>query len=84
MTDWRLQGQDKFLQGVTLIKKTYRPYREKGDHDHCEFCGTQFSELPEDLHVGYVTSDSYHWICEPCFNDFREMFQWSVVADAIL
>jgi hypothetical protein len=22
-------------------------------------------------HQGYVTTDNYHWVCEPCFADFQ-------------
>ena len=79
MTDWRLQGQERYLQGVALSKQTYKKYREGWEHDHCEFCGAKFSEQPEDLHVGYATADRYRWICENCFRDFRDMFQWTVV-----
>jgi hypothetical protein len=79
MSDWRLTGQEKFLKGVSLVKKPYRKYREDWDHDHCEFCWTKFSESPEDLHVGYTTLHDYHWVCQPCFNDFRQMFEWKVI-----
>jgi hypothetical protein len=78
MNDWRLLDQEKYLRGVGLAKKLYRPYRAEWDHDHCEFCGAKFSARPGDLHVGYTTDDGYRWICEPCFNDFNSMFQWKV------
>ena len=71
MTDWRLQGQERFLKGVSLAKQNYRRYREGWEHDHCEFCGAKFSERPEDLNVGYATTDCYHWICEDCYKDFK-------------
>lgn len=76
--DWRLQGQENYLQGVLLEKKQYQKYREGWDHDHCEFCGAKFSEKEKDLNEGYVTTDNYHWICEGCFADFKVRFQWSV------
>lgn len=32
---------------------------------------------------GYVTADdAYHWLCEQCFADFREKFNWTVVPSA--
>jgi hypothetical protein len=79
MDDWRLTNQENFLKGVSLTRKRYQKYREDWDHDHCEFCWTKFSERPEDLHVGYVTLDNYHWICEDCFNDFKKLFGWHLV-----
>ena len=35
---------------------------------------------------GYTTTDAhedgagYHWICKQCFDDFRGLFEWRVVA----
>ena len=79
MNDWRLQGQERFLKGVELRRATYAPYREGWEHDHCEFCGRKFSTRASDIHDGYVTNDGYHWICESCYNDFRESFDWKLV-----
>lgn len=76
MADWRLQGQERFLKAATFRKRQYTPYRVGWDHDHCEFCGTKFSEHHPDLTEGYVTTDGYHWVCERCFDDFREIFEW--------
>ena len=41
--DWRLQGQEKYLKGVTLYFKKYIKYSENWDNDHCEFCWMKFS-----------------------------------------
>ncbi len=80
MNDWRLQGQEKYLKGVTLQKKTYKQFRDGWDHDHCEFCGAKFTEnTPGTLHEGYTTQNNYHWICDPCFTDFNELFEWKVI-----
>ena len=51
------------------------------DHDHCEFCSAKFmvEDLPDALHQGYATKDDYRWICERCFADFRDMFEWKVI-----
>ena len=80
MTDWRLHGQENFLKNVSLVRQQYRKYRDDWDHDHCEFCSAKFSENPTDLNVGYSTLDSYHWVCEECYNDFHRLFQWKLVA----
>ncbi len=78
MSDWRLQGQEKYLAGVLLVKKRYRKRSEDWEHDHCEFCVRKFSERPGDLNEGYATEDEYHWICENCYEDFKKQFQWTV------
>ena len=74
--DWRLQGQEKYLKGVTLERKKYVKYRDGWEHDHCEFCSAKFSLEKGDLHEGYATEDNYRWICDTCFNDFKDLFEW--------
>ncbi len=78
MTDWRLAGQERYLSGVALSKRTWRRRCEEWDHDHCEFCFAKLSESENDLHQGYATEDEQHWICEACYGDFRERFEWQV------
>jgi len=82
-SDWRLQGQEKFIQGVVLVKRPYRshPQNADRDHDHCELCWAKFmvEGNPDSLHEGYSTEDEYRWICKTCFTDFRVMFGWQVV-----
>lgn len=82
-SDWRLQGQEKYLLGVTLVRRRYRRYSATWDHDHCEFCGAKFMVEPSEnlLHEGYATADDYRWVCVPCFDDFREQFDWNVVSE---
>jgi hypothetical protein len=62
------------------------------DHDHCEFCGVTFDEHAKvvarpasDRRVvteGYLVvesaDESPRWICEECFDDFKDEFRWSV------
>lgn len=76
--DYRRQGQERYLRGQRWTLREYQPSRGGGDHDHCEYCGAKLSALPGDLQRGYVTSDDYHWICEPCFADFRDELGWAV------
>ena len=77
--DWRLTNQMNYLNEAELHYAPYKPYREGWEHDHCTFCSETFSESEEDLQFGYSTLDNYHWICENCFNDFKEQFNWKVV-----
>jgi hypothetical protein len=74
-SDWRLQGQEKYLKDKTLHFKKYSARTTKTDHDHCEFCSAKFSDnITDDLKQGFSTLDDYRWICENCFNDFKERF----------
>src|SRR5205823_10885246 len=42
--DWRLRGQEHYLQGATLVRKPYHARSEEWEHDHCEFCWTKFMD----------------------------------------
>ena len=78
--DWRLQGQERYLEGVTLTLKPYSVCREGWDHEHCAFCSAKImaAGTPDTFHEGYATDDNRHWVCTRCFADFKEMFQWKV------
>ena len=79
--DGRLAGQERFLTGAVLHWSEWHKPRPEWDHDHCAFCWAKFMEesLPEVLHAGYTTGDSYHWVCPKCFEDFRVQFGWRLV-----
>jgi hypothetical protein len=79
--DWRLQGQERYLTGITLIRRTWHQSRPHWDHDHCEFCWAKFaaSDGPDILREGWTTPDEYRWICDVCFADYRDRFAWRVV-----
>ena len=79
--DWRRQGQERYLSGVKLVARAYRPYRPGWEHDHCEFCGAKFSCHEGDRKSGYSTEDGYHWVCAECFADFRDEFGWELGDD---
>ena len=84
--DWRLNGQEQDLLGVTLIRRAYRRYRDnpEWDHDHCQFCWAKFMQTahPETLQEGYSTPDRERWICKGCFDDFVDLFGWKVTSAA--
>ena len=85
-SDWRLRGQEQYLQGVALVHRAYRRYSTNPtwDHDHCEFCWAKFmvEDAPDVLHEGYCTENEYHWVCPECFTDFQAQFLWRVVGPA--
>jgi len=78
--DWRLTNQLSCLGGVVLSRKTYSQSSERWDHDHCAFCWAKVMDRddPEVRREGYATQDEYHWICPTCFEDFRDVFRWTL------
>ena len=79
--DWRLgRGQEKYLKGAKLKYVTdFKKFSDTWDHEHCEFCMDKFMEAEGCLREGYCTLDEKNWICQTCFDDFKEMFKWTVV-----
>lgn len=78
--DWRLRGQEPYLEGLAFVRREYTPPRSGWDHDHCEFCWAEFgtSSVEEVLREGFCTPDQYRWVCPTCFEDFRDRFGWTV------
>lgn len=44
-------------------------------HEHCEFCWEK--ALTDQECTFYCTQDMKYWVCEKCFNDFKEKFNWN-------
>jgi hypothetical protein len=58
-SDWRLTGQEGYLKGATLVRKPYRVYSEKWEHDHCAFCWAKFMDPDySDAHRKAIENDS--------------------------
>ena len=47
------------------------------DHEHCVFCWEKVLKTETNAKF-YATPNLKHWICETCFNDFKNDFNWSV------
>lgn len=77
--DWRLMRQEEYLKGVPLIRVNPADYaltlQNKQWHEHCEFCMKTIYDSSAEC---YATTDYYRWICDECFNDFKEIFAWQV------
>lgn len=75
--DWRLTNQENYLKNKTVY---YTNYKKTGsfEHDHCAFCFCNFNSEEQ---KGYCTTDYYHWICEECYEDFKEQFRWQIVEE---
>jgi len=81
--DWRLMGQETFLRERVLRLAKWSSEDESWDHDHCQFCTAKiWSRASGDgeFSSGYVThDDDEHWICQGCFDDFKDAFGWTVL-----
>lgn len=77
VNDWRLNDQMDYLYREELKRSTFKE-TPQNDHDHCCFFWETFSECYEDSHEGYCTLDEYLWVCDKCYEDFHDMFEWRV------
>jgi len=78
--DWRLTDQLDYMKAISLKKISFNESAHS-EHEHCEFCFKKFGKAIDMLHNGYCTLDEYRWICEDCYEDFKEMFQWVLICD---
>ena len=62
------QGRGEEYLKADLVRKFW--------HQHCVFCTETINT--DDKTVCYCTKDYNDWICQKCFKDFREKFNWQV------
>ena len=70
------------LKNIPLYFIPFEPFSEQWDHEHCAFCWAKFYLHEGSLQEGYCTrpenSRDADWICPECYEDFKEMFGWSL------
>jgi hypothetical protein len=76
--DLRLTNQIKYLFKENLLHKRYD---STDDHMHCVFC---WERIEDSLKKYYCTVGEGYWICEECYKDFKDMFQWNVLNKNII
>ena len=75
INDWRITNQKSYLYQKKLLHIPYEHPNENWDHEHCAFC---WEKIDKNTPIAYATEDRYRWICEQCYNDFKDMFEWEV------
>jgi len=83
--DWRRTGQERFLGKRKFWHAKYERWSEAWDHDHCLFCWETFrADNGPWLNEGWATDrdecrgERYYWVCENCFQDFREELEFQI------
>ena len=74
--DTWLQGQEKYLMHESLVMAVCP--KESRKRNHCEFCRTEFG-CEGGVERGYASKDRRRWICEKCFEDFKDMFHFRAI-----
>lgn len=76
--DYRIQGQEGYLLNKHLQHRKFDRKLCVEDFDQCEFCWSCFDEDKSCPLNAYFEPMVKVWICEDCFNDFKEHFHWTV------
>lgn len=74
--DCRLNGQETYLINAHLVRSVYKADLLK--QKHCEFCMKKFIFGNESEKL-YATKNLKYWICEKCFEDFKDMFKFKLL-----
>jgi hypothetical protein len=75
MDDWRLTNQKDYLFRRKLKRCAFSSFPQK-DHEHCSFCWEKFGHGEDMLKIGYCTEDGENWVCDACYKDFKDSFEW--------
>ena len=85
---WKVAYREKnaFYQDIERDAKSHVENTNKGHeylegekiqhfwHEHCDLC---YEKAMTDISgIFYCTEDMKHWICEECFANFKEQFNW--------
>ena len=46
-------------------------------HTHCDFCTDTINT--NDKRLCFCTEDFNYWICDKCYEDFKNQFEWSIL-----
>lgn len=76
--DWRIAGQEGYLLDKKLIHMRFDRKLCVEDYDQCEFCWDVFDEDKNNPKMAYFQPEEKVWVCEKCFNDFKQYFNWTV------
>lgn len=76
--DWRIAGQEGYLLDKKLIHMRFDRKLCVEDYDQCEFCWALFDKDKDNPSMAYFQPEEKVWVCEECFNDFKQYFHWTV------
>ena len=87
--DWRTaNGRCGYLRNAKLTYvPEYHKFTDSWEHEHCSFCYAVISEEENELHSAYHDDSPpsrMDWICEECFADFKDTFNFTVDSHEIL
>ena len=79
--DWRIMNQEIYLQNKQLQHRRFDRSLCVDEHEQCDFCWALFDKDKDNPLYAYYVPDEKVWICEKCYNDFKDYFVWTVEED---
>ena len=76
--DRRIMGQEGYLKNKRLQHRKFNRLLYFEDFGQCGFCYDDFRENTSGPPMAYYEPITKHWICECCYNDFKDHFEWNV------
>ena len=65
-------------QNLELVYKKWDSTSEERDHEHCLVCREGIGEYEGGFREGYYLREKNTWVCENCFNGFKDKCKWKV------
>ncbi len=75
--DWRLTNQINYLYMLKLKKKHLKKLTE-ATMNIVNFALENLAKIRETYILVIASLDRYHWICDRCFGDFKDLFKWTL------
>lgn len=74
--DWRIMGQEGYLKDKKLQHMKFNRAMCTEDNDQCDFCYSLLDGDNQDASYAYFEPITKSWICERCYKDFKDHFNW--------
>ncbi len=68
--------RDLWFAGRVLYLRRWEDSFAQHAFGHCAYCQGSFSTTDGNLHEGYTSEDSFHWVCPACFAKHRSRLGW--------
>ncbi|MCR5808105.1 MAG: hypothetical protein K6G56_00930 [Clostridiales bacterium] len=75
--EWRLTAWEACQIGNCMQHRVFDRTIVIEDFDKCSLCYERFDTDEKHPQKAYYCPDNHRWVCEKCFNDFKDLFDWT-------
>lgn len=79
MNDWReeMLFSVKDTYNMKFEKKIFESFND-WDHEHCSICLKKIGLHSGDEKCAFYCEETNDWLCQNCFFDFKEKYNWII------